>query len=213
VLGGTKGVLVVDGYTGYSQVTKVEGRVRAGCLAHARRKLFEAKDQAPEVKEALELILDIYEVEHEAKDLDIIGTDAHLKLRQERSRPIMKKFHDWLSKQKALHPPKSKMGVAIGYALKNWKHLEVFLVHARVPVDNNKSERSLRIAALGRRNFLFVGNEGAGKNLAGLYSLVATCVANGVNPEEYLADVIMRLHNHPAKDIADLLPQNWSKVA
>ena len=76
-------------------------------------------------------------------------------------------------------------------------------------LHNNPSERALRAAALGRKNFLFVGNDTAGENLAGLYSLISTCEANGINPVEYLADVLMRVQTHPASRIDDLLPRNW----
>jgi transposase len=70
----------------------------------------------------------------------------------------------------------------------------------------------LRKAALGRKNFLFVGHEAAGENLAGLYALVSTCEANGVNPEEYLADVLLRVQTHPQSRISELLPHEWKRL-
>jgi transposase len=79
-----------------------------------------------------------------------------------------------------------------------------------LPLDNNASERALRVCALGRKNFLFVGSDEAGENLASLYSLIATCEANGVNPVDYLADVLIRVQTHPAARIDELLPHNWS---
>jgi len=72
---------------------------------------------------------------------------------------------------------------------------------------DGQNERGL---ALGRKNFLFVGSDEAGENLAGLYSLIATCETNGVNPVDYLADVLLRLQTHPASRIDELLPHNWS---
>jgi transposase len=66
------------------------------------------------------------------------------------------------------------------------------------------------VAALGRKNFLFVGTDHAGENLAGLYSLIATCEANDVNPVEYLADVLVRVQSHPASRIDELLPHRWT---
>ena len=74
---------------------------------------------------------------------------------------------------------------------------------------HNASERALRVAALGRKNFLFVGHDEAGENLALLYSLIATCEANEVNPVAYLADVLLRVQTHPASRIDELLPHNW----
>jgi len=76
---------------------------------------------------------------------------------------------------------------------------------------NNRAEGALRKAALGRKNILFVGHEAAGENLAGLYALVATCEANGVNPEEYLADVLLRVQTHPNSRIGELLPHEWKR--
>src|SRR3989440_586126 len=80
---------------------------------------------------------------------------------------------------------------------------------ARIPPDNNRSESALRVVALGRKNFLFVGHEEAGDNIAGLYSLTATCEANGVEPISYLTDVLGRIGSHPAAALDDLLPHKW----
>jgi len=75
--------------------------------------------------------------------------------------------------------------------------------------DNNRSEAALRVVALGRKNFLFIGNDEAGENIAGLYSLVATCIAHGKNPVEYLTDVMVRINTHPQSRIDELLPDLW----
>ena len=104
------------------------------------------------------------------------------------------------------------MGEAIGYALGNWNALTLFLADPHLPIDNNASERALRVAAFGRKNFLFVGSEDAGENLAGLYSLIATCEANGVNPVDYLADVLLRLATHLNADLDALLPHRWTPL-
>jgi transposase len=208
VLGSSAGTLVVDAYTGYNAVTTPAGRERAGCLAHARRKLFAAVAQHPENREALDIIRDVYVVEHDAKERGVARSPEHLALRQARSRPLMDKLHAWLLERDGLHPPKSLMGSAVRYALNNWTELTRFLYDPRIPPDNNRSEAALRVAALGRKNFLFVGNEQAGKNIAGVYALVATCEANGVNPIEYLRDVLLRI-SAPGVLIDDLLPHRW----
>jgi transposase len=213
ILGGTTGTLVVDMFTGYNHVTTVGGRDRAACLAHARRKFFDAKDAAPEAKFALEIIRDVYLVEHEIKARRLAQTETHLNARCELSRPLMEKLRKWLSEQEALHPPKSLMAKAVGYCAKNWTELTRFLDDATIPPDNNASEAALRTVALGRKNFLFVGHEEAGENIAGLYSLVATCEANSVNPYEYLRDVLLRVSTHPADRIDELLPDQWKSSA
>ncbi|HEX7501532.1 MAG TPA: IS66 family transposase, partial [Polyangia bacterium] len=112
VLGDSTGALVVDMYTGYNQVTSTGKRTRAACLAHARRKLFDALAYAPEAKLALDLIRDVYLVEHDAKAAGVVGTSAHLRLRSERSRPLMDRLHAHLTEQKPLHQPKGPMGKA-----------------------------------------------------------------------------------------------------
>jgi len=211
VLANTTGKLLVDGYSGYNKVTVPGSRERAGCMAHLRRKFFEALGTAPEAaQKATDLIIDLYRVERIAIDDGVYGTPAHLKLRKDHSEPTMIELKIWLEQEKALHPPKSPMGEAIHYALAQWDALSLFLTDHRLPIDNNPSERALRVAALGRRNFLFVGHDPAGENLAGLYSLVATCEANGVNPVAYLADVLLRVQTHPASRIDEILPHNWT---
>lgn len=210
VLGGTTGTLVVDAYTGYNPVVDVEGRVRAGCLAHVRRKFFDALTTAPEAQQALDIILDVYRVEHQASERGIVRTKAHARMRDTESRAAMSRLHAWIIEQQGLHLPKGPMGKAIFYALDNWDHLQVFLDDAQVPVDNNASERALRIVALGRKNFLFVGHARAGQNLAVLYSLMATCEEFGVDPHAYLTDVLLRIDGHPNRLIEELLPDQWT---
>ncbi len=210
VLGGTMGTLVVDAYTGYNRVTDVEGRNRASCLAHVRRKFFDALQTAPaEAKRALDLILDVYRVEHEVKERGIVRTDEHLEMRQTRGRAAMEAFRKWLDSEKDRHPPKSPLGQAISYAINRGDTLTRFLDDVRIPLDNNASESALRVVALGRKNFLFVGGPETGQNLAGLYSLVSTCEAHDVDPIEYLRDVLLRVDTHPASKIDELLPHRW----
>lgn len=211
VLGGTQGTLVVDAYTGYNRVVDVDGRSRSACLAHVRRKFFESLTSKPvEARRALDLILDVYRVEHEAKKRAVVRTPAHLELRQTRGREAMNAFLAWLEEYKDAFPPKSAMGQAISYARNRGDTLTRFLDDVRIPLDNNRSESALRIVALGRKNFMFVGNPECGENLAGLYSLIATCDLHGVDPIEYLKDVLLRVDVHPAAEIDALLPHRWT---
>lgn len=210
VLGGTKGTLLVDAYTGYNQVCGDGGRDRAACMAHARRKFFEAAQDAPdEAKEAMALILEAYRVERETAEADAMGTDKHLAARQSRSKPALEELFAKCEQWQPQHAPKSPMGAAIRYALSNRKELSLFLHNAAVPVDNNATERALRTHALGRKNFLFVGHLQGGKNLAVLYTMVANCELRGVNPLSYLTDVLIRVQDTPQSRIDELLPWNW----
>ena len=209
ILGGTQGTLLVDAYSAYNKVCGPDSRERAGCLAHVRRKFFDALSTAPEALRALDLILLVYRVEHEAKEAGIVRTPAHLKLRKTRSAAVMEKFHAWLIEQQGQHLPKGPMGMAISYALGNWVPLTRFLKSEQLPVDNNASERALRVVALGRKNYLFTYDEETGGNHAALYTILATCEANGVNPLHYLTDILPRVKDHPASRLDELLPQNW----
>jgi transposase len=208
VLGESQGRLVVDQHTGYNAVTRPGRRTRAGCLAHARRKIFEQREH-PETKEALDLISELYVVEREAKETGIVGTDAHLRLRRQRSRPLFAKLLCWARRHRHAFEPRSRMGRAIGYLLRHFRALGCFLRYPSIPPDNNIAEASLRRIALGRSNYLFVGNEDAGHNLAGLYTLVASCEKHGVNAIAYLSDVLTRIQTHPMNRIQELLPHRW----
>jgi len=210
ILGGTDGTLLVDAYSAYNKVCGPDSQERAGCLAHVRRKFFDALSIAPEAQRALDLILLVYRVEHEAKEAGIVRTPAHLKLRKTRSTPIMEQFHAWLLEQQGQHLPKGPMGKAISYAIDNWVPLTRFLKSEQLPVDNNASECALRVVALGRKNYLFTYDVETGANHAALYSILATCEANGVNPFHYLTDILPRVKDHPDSRIDELLPQNWT---
>ena len=215
ILGNTKGVLVAFGYIGDNKVTSVDGRTRAACMAHVRRKFFDARaENSTAADEALALILDVYRVEHDAMERGIVRTDAHAKLRQTKGREAMDALHRWLVENEERYPPRSSLlGKAIRHALTNWERLCVFLDDVNVPVDNNASERAFWPIAKGRDNWLFAGNDDAAEQLACLLGIYATCEANGVNPKAYLADVLSRLATHPAKDIDDLLPHRWTPLA
>lgn len=209
VLGDSEGTLLCDAYTGYNKLLSTGRRQRAGCLAHARRKIFDARE-VPSTKEALDLIGAIYGVERDAKEQRITATDQHAEMRTRRSRPLFARLLCWCRRQLQDHGPRSQVGRAARYILKNWRALGLFLRDPRIPPDNNRSEAALRRVATGRKVFLFVGHERAGANLAGLYSLVASCELNGVNPITYLADVLIRVDRHPASRIDELLPDVWT---
>lgn len=213
VLGATTGALVVDGYTGYNEVTQPGGRERIGCWAHVRRKIFDARDTAPaEAQVGLGLIAELYRVEHDALAAGLTRTDAHGGIRRTRSAAVVAALIDWLVETSLRHGPKSRLGGAVRYAGRQWVALTRFLADPALPLDNNVAERALRVAALGRKNFLFVGSDEGGENLACLYTLVATCEANRINPFRYLRDLLIRIQTHPQSQLDDLLPQRWVEL-
>ena len=209
LLSGTTGYLLIDGYGAYNCVVGDSQRTRVGCWAHLRRKIFESKKTVPVAQELLDLIVQLYLVEDEAEQRGIVGTRRHLKLRQAKSRPVLKKIRAWVEDHDGRYSPRSKMGKALTYAKKQREALERFLEDPKLGLDNNPAERALRIVALGRKNSLFAGHAEGAQHLAVLHSMVSTCRLHGVNPYEYIKDVLIRVQTHPVAAIAELLPWNW----
>lgn len=212
MLAGTVGTLQADGYSGYNDVTTAAGRRRAGCWAHARRKFFDARKSAPEADEVLRLITDLYRVEYKAAELGFFGTEAHQLLRQEESQPILKRISAWVEARDGTTNPQSPLAAAITYTVNQRRALELFLTDPNVPLDNNVAERAIRIVAVGRKNFLVVGDAKGGQNLAILQTLTSTCALHDLNPYEYLRDVLVRLGTHPSARLDELLPMNWKPL-
>jgi len=211
VLGGTKGSLTVDGHTGYNVVTDVDGRERTGCWSHARRYLFDALSTAPEARDGLDIILDLFMVERSAKSRGIAGTADHLAMRRRRSTDILGRLLVWMKDVTPRFEPSSTMGEALRYIRNQFSRLTAFLDDPLIPIHNNASEAALRIVALARKNSLFFGNDPAGRRFMILYSLIATCARHDVNPEAYLADVLIRIQDHPKDRVAELLPHRWKE--
>ena len=158
----------------------------------------------------LDKIADLYAVEYLAAERGILGTDTHLALRKMCSAPLWDELLLYLEDEQDQHPPKGPMATALTYAKNNWAAMSHFLEDPKLRLDNNLSERLLRIIALGRKNFLFLGNDEAGDHLAALQSLVSSCQLNGVNPVEYLKDVLIRVaRGHPQSSLDELLPHLW----
>lgn len=213
VLGKSKGVLQVDGYSGYNTVTMPEKRRRAGCWSHGRRKLFECREHHGHVVDPIiDDIGRLFDVEVAAADRGIYGTDAHRALRQAESLPIVDRILARLRHAQGRAGPGSTLGKALVYTVNQEKALRVFLDDPKVALDNNVSERALRIVALLRKNALFVGHDEGGQNLAILLTIVSTCVLHDVEPQRYLADVIVRV-NEPGTTVDELLPWNWKPAA
>ena len=130
-------------------------------------------------------------------------------VRTERSRPLVTALESWLREQRAKVSKNSETGKAIDYSLKRWAALTRFLDDGRLCMTNNAAERELRAIAVGRRNWTFAGSDEGGRRAAALYTLIATAKLNDVDPQAWLADVLARMLDYPAKRIGDLLPWNW----
>lgn len=210
LLEGTNGILLCDAYSGYNAVISSYDRERAGCLTHARRKFVELlESDGDTVAEILALFAVVYQVETEVAEAGQFGKDEHLKQRQGRSLPALEKIRALCEKSldEGLEPT-HPLAKALGYFQNQWPNLIKFTEDARIPVDNNYTERTLRIVALLRKNSLFVGSPESGQRTVELLSLAQSCVLSGANPLEYFSDVLMRMNDPPA-DLRELLPENW----
>ena len=201
------GTLVTDDFSGYHALG-AQGVSAALCMAHARRKLFEAYklNNSPIAGQAVALIAKLYEIERVAKGLD---PPARQQLRQQQSEVLTQALHTWLSEQRLKLVKADATARAIDYTLSNWRALTRFLQDGEVPIDNNAAENAVRPLVLGRKNWLFVGTQQAGERAAVIMSLIESAKLNGHDPWAYLKDVFERLPTFKQRDIEQLLPHHW----
>ena len=211
-LGDWKGILQTDDYVGYDALYRKEQVIEAGCWAHVRRHFYDVEQRGPSpvAQKALAWIAKLYAIEAEIKESP---PDQKAQVRQQRAGPLLESFRTWLSETQMQVAPKSGIAKAIGYALKRWKALTLYLKEGRLSIDNNPVERALRGVAIGRKNYLFAGNDAGGERAASFYSIIETCKLNGVEPFAYLCDVLEKLPTWPNKRLHELLPWNWKKTA
>jgi transposase len=206
-----RGFLQADAYGGYDGIyTGSKGTIiEVGCWAHARNKFADAESTDPErVLAAKAWVRQLYNVEDEAKEKKLSSAER-LRLRQEQSVPVLASLLDWLLAQKALVLPKSPIAGAINYVLNQWEALNVYTTDGDLDIDNNVSERTLKLIGIGRINWLFLGSDNGGKTAAILFSFTATCKLLGIDAFAYLRDVLGRLPTHPAERLEELLPHRW----
>jgi transposase len=219
-LTGYAGFLQADAYAGYDALFATGAVLEVGCWAHARRKFFEAQKTDPEGSlYALGVIRQLYAVEREAaeqrdkQELSRPEFEAlRLRLRQERSVPLLESFGEWLDREAATVLPKCPLGEAVGYARNQWAALQRYAMAGFLEIDNNAAERALRAVAIGRKNYLFFGSDVGGDTAAVLYTFTQTCQALGVEPWRYLRDVLGRLPSQPPERLAELLPNEWGRA-
>jgi hypothetical protein len=217
ILEGYSGILQADAYAGYNCIFASGDVLEAACLAHVRRKFFEAILSAGEdAVDAVRIIDALYRVEHEAEKIAATNGYAkkdffrlRLEMRDVKSRSLMEKFKSWLDVQNVKQLPQSRIGKAIKYTLNNWAALNTIFLNGEVTLDNNLAEGALRRVALGRKNYLFFGSEGGGETAAIFYTLIASATRNGIEPFKYLRDLLSRLTVNPMTDIRELMPDRW----
>jgi len=210
-LGKYNGNLQADAYSGYDEYFRKSGAAEIGCHAHARRKFETALDSDP-VRAARMMVLwgKLYEIESIAKK-EKYSSAQLLDARQTQAKPFLAEIKSIIDDYKLQVLPKTPIGKAVTYSLNQWDALLRYLDDPTLAIDNNLSERTLRMVAIGRKNYMFAGSEAGAKRAAIIYSLVASCKLNEIDPFAYFRDVLTRISTHPADKIDDLLPGNWKK--
>lgn len=207
-----RGTLMADCYSGFEGIVlRSDGRIRrAACGAHARRKVFDAKEVYPlEASLVLAKFQQLYDIEDRAK---LMSPEDRLQLRQSEAAVIWASLDEWLRGEAAAHVlPKSKFAQALGYLRNHWKELQTYLSDGRIPIDNNEVEQLMKQVALGRKNWLFIGSVAAGERAADFLTLVSSALRNDLDVWAYLKDVLDRLLAGET-EYAALRPDTWRQT-
>ena len=208
-----EGILQTDGASNFGGTTEKERVVHLLCWAHARRyfhKAFQAGEKRAEAY--LDGIGRIYRLE-KLCGIHKLDSSGKQKLRERIALPLARKLFAQVKLWRESSPMrKTAMGRAADYFLKREKELLECLLQPGSRIDNNLVENAIRPLKLGLKNYLFIGHPDAGSSFACLYTLVENCRLAGANPEEYLADLIERLLDHPMRRLEEFIPQNWVKL-
>lgn len=203
-----KGYVVADASNLFDLSFKRDDLIECGCNMHARRYFVKALD-AGDTRAALPLAAfkKLYEIEEEIRDRD---ADSRRAERQTRSKPVYDELVSWAKTLQPHEPPKSAMGAAIRYLTNHQDALRRFLDDGNLPPDNGIVERLHIRTALTRKAYLFAGSDAGGHRAAIAYTILGCCQLAGVNPVEYLADVLPRLMRPiRIRDVPALLPALW----
>ncbi len=209
-----KGTVQCDGYAAYASFARHKEHIQlAACWAHARRKFYDARDQDPLIAGwLLYQIGHLYRLERKLRD-SRSGPQLRAAVRAYQARPVYRRLHRVLIrlKMKRRYLPRSGMGLAIDYALNLWLLLGIYLDDGRIEIDQNLVENAIRPTALGKKNWLFIGEAEAGERSAILYTIVECCRRRGLDPYAYLHHVLTRLPSSTNWQIADLTPEAWAR--
>jgi len=208
-----KGAIQSDGYQVYKRFETLDGKLMLGCWAHARRKFDEALQENEKLaKEAMLQIQSLYALEREADEMGATP-DQRRELRCTKAYPILVTFEKWLYDNYNTLLPQSRTAKAISYTYSLFPKLSRYHLDGRYRIDNNLVENAIRPLAIGRKNYLFCGNAEAAIRAAIVYSLIGSCKAAGVNPTEWLEDVLSKIYSYSngKGNMEDLLPHQWRK--
>ena len=211
-----QGTVQCDGYNAYpSFANRSDGRITlAACWAHARRKFHEAAESTPQhAGWVLLQIQHLYRIEKHLRQTQA-GPRQRQAIRSSQSRMIIERIHRALTRMKLSrrHLPQSVMGKAIDYTLALWPLLLVYLEDGRIEIDNNPVENAIRPTAVGKKNWLFIGEAEAGERSAIFFTLIEACRSRGIDPQTYLREVFTRLPTLTNRQIKDITPDAWAQV-
>jgi transposase len=205
-----QGRLQCDGYKVYDKIGQRQGIELIGCMVHARRKFYEAKDSDEKRSQyALNIFKQIYGIERENKQKSINEKQI---VRLNKIKPLMNQLLDWIQNESLLVLPKSPIGKAMTYYQNQWPKLKNILLHPDNELDNNLIENKIRPLALGRKNYLFAGSDRGAEWAAMMYSFFGTCKIQNANPYEWLVDAMNRIGNTSILDLEKLLPRNQNQL-
>jgi transposase len=211
-----KGYLQSDGYVAYNTFEGRSDICLVACMSHIRRSFSNALDEHKSLAQyALKEIQRLYRIEQMA-DEEEMSYEERKALRTKLAIPILASLEKWMEETYRTVMPKSRIGQAIGYSYPLWSRMKNYLNEGWLNIDNNLAENAVRPIALGRKNFLFCGNHQAAAHTAIICSLLASCKGVGINPREWLNDVIAKMPYYcqpgKTKDLVELLPKNWAKT-
>jgi transposase len=210
IVGSYEGYLQSDAYICYELIAAAsENRIIAvGCWAHARRKFEPLIEAGPHPQAAwiLREIQKLYDTEDRARDMT---DDERLALRQAESRPIVTGIKARLDAWDQDELPKSPLRAGINYLRNRWEAFERFLEDGRIPIDNNRTEAMIKGPVMGKKAWLFFGNEHAGETAAVFYTLTMTCKRHNIDVQAYLLDVFRRIRTATPAELESLLPDRW----
>ncbi|MFU8862165.1 MAG: IS66 family transposase, partial [Cyclonatronaceae bacterium] len=205
-----EGCIQTDGYSSYDSLLRGKNASHAGCWAHARRKFYDAAKNASNdsnASAAISFIAKLYAVENEAREKKL-SIEEIKKIRNEKSRPVINGFREWIDNKVDHIPPKSLLGKAIRYTLNEWEKLLLYLDDGTIPIDNNLVENTIRPFVVGRKNWLFSGSPDGAHASAAFYSIIETAKACGHEPYWYLRHLFECLPYAKNRDeLRALLPQ------
>lgn len=210
-----KGTITADAESAHDRLFRDGNRIEGGCNAHGIRKFRDDEDKAPLLaEEAMAYIGRFYDVEHEARKIDLGGA-ALLTHRKQYAGPVAVEFRAWLLLHREDLVPQNPVRKAIQYYLNHWDALTLFLEDPEVPLDNNFSENMLRKLVVGRKNWLFAGGPEGALRICDTLSTVETCKAEGVDPFDYICWVLPKLVAHKENQglkVRDLTPAAYRRT-